>query len=182
MSNSWSGQTNQGSSSKIQSFLESIRAASAKDTPSTAEIGKPNPFAEFQQRKEIEKKRIAEFQNSRVTEWNQVFSAKEKAVEKRIEQIKLELSQLAKQLKNIDVNLTKAIESPVEEAGDYHVTYLEHIKEEIHLFSLQASKTNSWLELYNQRSRKMGTYWAQAKSKGTSYTQNNERSVATSIG
>ena len=181
MTNSWSGQTNQGSNAKIQSFLESLRAASGKDGSSSPET-KPNPFAEYQQRKEIEKQRIAEFRNSRTTEWNQIFSAKEKQIEKRIEQIKLELSQLAKQLKNIDVNLTKAIEAPVEKAGDYHINYLEHIKEELHLFSLKASKTNSWLELYNQRSRKMGTYWSQAKSKGTSYTQNNERSVATSVG
>ena len=184
MNNGWSNQTKSTApNDKIQNFLEALRSSQNKSDMPNREVGSVNnPFAEFQNRKEIEKKRIEEFQNARTSEWNRVYSSKEKEVARRIEQIRIDLQKLAKQVKTLDSNLTKAVMTPVVEAGEYHITYLEPLKEVIHLFSLKASQANNWLEMYNRRSHKMGFYWSQAKSKGSSYTQNNERSVATSIG
>ena len=183
MNNGWSNQTKPGqSNAKIQSFLEALRSSQGRGDGSSKEATVNNPFTEFQNRKEIEKRRIEEFHNTRTTEWNRVFSSKEKETAKRIEQIKQELGQLSKQLKNLDANVTKAISAPVTEVGEYQVSFLTHLKETIHLWTLRASEANSWIEMYNRKSKKSGYYWSQAKSKGTSYTQNNERSVATSIG
>lgn len=183
MNNGLSNQTQSGNSnSKIQSFLEALRNSQAKTDSASKESSINNPFAEFQNRKEIEKKRIQEFHNTRTTEWNKVFSSRERETARKIEQIRQELAQLSKQLKTLDANITKAVTAPIVEVGEYQISYLNHLKEVIHIFSLKASHANSWLEMYNGRSKKMGYYWGQAKSKGTSYTGNNERSVATSIG
>ena len=183
MNNGWSNQTKSASSNtKIQSFLEALRNSQSKSDLPSNESAINNPFAEFQNRKEIEKKRIEEFQATRTAEWNRVFSSKEKETAKRIEQLKLDLKQLAKQVKTLDINITKAISSPVVEAGEYHISYLTHLKQVIHTATLNATQANNWLEMYNSKSKKMGYYWSQAKSKGSSYTLNNERAVATSIG
>jgi len=169
------------SNPKIQSFLEALRASQGKSDSMAGEMG-ANPFAEFQNKKEIEKKRIESFYKARSEEWNRVFSSKQKETERKIEQIREELKKLASQMKNLDSNITRAINSPVVEAGEYQISFLEHIRNVIHLYSLQASQANSWLETYNSRSKKQGHYWGQAKKRGTSYTLNNERTAATSVG
>ena len=58
----------------------------------------------------------------------------------------------------------------------------DDLKKEIHKYTLNVTQANSWLEMYNSRSKKKGYYWGQASKKGTSFTLNNERSVATSVG
>ncbi len=183
MNNGLSNQTKSSqSNSKIQSFLEALRNSQSNGGASNSESGINNPFSEFRNRKEIEKRRVEEFHQTRTSEWNRVFSSKEKETAKRIEQLRQDLKQLAKQLKNLDVNVSKAINNPVVEAGEYHISYLTHIKQVIHTLTLNASQANNWLEMYNSKSKKMGYYWSQAKTKGNSYTLNNERSVATSVG
>lgn len=169
--------------SKIQSFLEALRASQpTRNSENIGEQSATNPFAEFQHKKEAEKRRAEQFLQARQQEWNKVFSAKEKQTRQRIEEIREQLKALAKQLKQLDNNLHKAVESPIVESGEYHESFLIHIQKMIQLFSLEAQETNSWLALYNSRSSKKGFYLGMAKSKGTSFTQANERSVATSVG
>lgn len=170
------------SNAKIQSFLEALRNSQGKTTESGNFEQANNPFAEFQQKKEAEKRRAEQFFQARQQEWNQVFSAKERQTQKRIEELRDQLKALVKQVKQLDQNLTKAVEAPIAEVGEYHENFLIHLQKMIRLFSLQVQESNSWLALYTSRSKKKGTYWSMAKSKGTSYTQANERSVATSVG
>jgi len=166
---------------KIQSFLEALRNSQGKINPSGSE-STTNPFAEFQNKKEIEKKRIESFHQARSQEWNRIFSSKQKETEKKIEQIRQELKKLATRVRVLDTNITRAIESPVIEAGEGQITFLEHVRKSIHEYSLNVSQANSWLEMYNSRSKKKSYYWGQASKKGTSFTQNNERTAATSVG
>jgi hypothetical protein len=183
MTQNWTGSTgNKTGNLKIQNFLEALRH-SQTDSPKTSEssAGK-NIFAEIQAKKEIEKLRIEQFHHQRNQEWNKVFSSKEIQTEKKIEYIREQLKQLGQQLKKLDQNLFKAIESPVVVAGIYQEGFLEHLQKTLHLYGLKVNSANSWLEVYQSRSKKQGVYWGMAKTKGTSYTQNNERSVATSIG
>lgn len=181
--------SNTGSSSgpsqgnaKIQSFLEALRNSQARTSENIGEQSASNPFAEFQHKKEAEKRRSEQFFQARQQEWNKVFSAKEKQTQARIEELRDQLKTLAQQVKQLDKNLLKAVESPVVEVGEYHENFLVHIQKMIQLFSLQVQEANSWLTLFNSRSTKKGTYWSMAKSKGNNYTQSNERSVATSVG
>lgn len=168
---------------KIQNFLEALRNSQTTSAHENAEAqpGR-NIFAEIQAKKEVEKQRIEQFQSQRNQEWNKVFSSKEVQTEKKIEYLREQLKNLSKQLKRLDQNLIKAIESPVVFAGIYQENFLEHLQKIIHLYGLKVNRANSWLEVYQSRSKKMGVYWGMEKSKGTSFTQNNERSIATSIG
>lgn len=173
---------NSSGNTKIQSFLEALRNSQAHSFENGNQEPKNNPFAEFQKKKEAEKRRAELFFQARQQEWNKVFSSKEKQTAQRIEELKQQLQQLSKQVKQLDKNLIKAVQAPVAEAGEYHESFLSHIQKMIHLFSLKVQEANSWLEMYNGRSSKKGYYWGMAKSKGTSFTQANERSVATSVG
>ena len=181
MSNMGNQTGNSTPNPKIQSFLEALRNSQGK-TSDNGNFERPNPFAEFQQKKEAEKNRTELFFKARQQEWNRVFSAKEKQTEQRIEEIREQLKQLAKQVKKLDVNLVKAVQSPVAQAGEYHLNFLEHIKNMIYIFNLKVQEANSWLEVYNSRSQKKGAYWGMAKKSGNNFTQANERTVATSVG
>lgn len=185
MSQNWTGSSgNSTGNIKIQNFLEALRNSQSV-SPSRSDSEAPvsrNIFAEIQAKKEIENRRIEQFQQQRNQEWNKVFSAKEIQTQKKIESLREDLKKLAKQLKRLDINIVKAIESPIVESGAYHESYLEHLQGIIHLFSLKVNSANSWLEIYQSRSKKQGSYWGMAKTNGSSFTQSNERSIATSVG
>lgn len=168
---------------KIQSFLENLRASrSGNSFPNKFEDTGHNPFKEIKLKKEIEKKRIEQFHQARQQEWNRVYSAKEREKDSKIEQIRIQLKNLANQLKVLDKNITNAIENPVLSGGSYDESFFTHIQKTIHIFSQSVNNTNTWLQLHASRNGKKGYYWNMAKSNGTSFTQNNERSVATSVG
>jgi hypothetical protein len=184
MGQNWTGSTgNSAGNIKIQNFLEALRNSQTASMPENFETKSGrNIFAEMQANKEIERRRIEQFQHQRNQEWNKIFSSKELQTEKKIEYIREQLKDLSKQLKRLDNNIAKAIQTPVIEYGIYQESYLEHLQKTIHLFGLKVNSANSWLEMYQSRSKKRGFYLGMAKKKGSAYTQNNERSIATSIG
>jgi len=183
MNSNMGSSPNQGQgNSKIQSFLKALRSSQTHSFENGNQEPKTNPFAEFQHKKEAEKRRAELFFQARQQEWSKVFSSKERQTERRIDEIRDQLKNLAKQVKTLDSNLLKAVETPVVQAGVYHESFLIHIQKMIQIFSLKVQEANSWLEMYNGRSTKKGVYWSMAKSKGNSYTQANERAVATSVG
>ena len=167
---------------KIQSFLEALRNSQGKTFENGNLDPKENPFAQFQQKKEAEKRRAELFFQARQQEWNKVFSSKEKQTTQKIQEIREQLKALANQVKTLNTNLSKAVDAPVVEAGVYHESFLTHIQKMIRLFSFKVQEPNSWLEMYNSRSAKKGFYQGMAKKGGTSFTQANERAVATSVG
>lgn len=185
MDPNWTGSTgNRKGSVKIQNFLEALRNSqtTANETNGLGIFGNKRLSAENGHDRETENKRIEQFQHQRNQEWNQVFSSKEIEREKKIAGIREQLQALSKQLKRLDINIQKAVVSPIVFTGEYQESFLEHLQNRIRLFSLKVNRANSWLELYQRRAKKQGVYWGMAKSKGSSYTQNNERSIATSIG
>lgn len=182
MINSGNQNSHSTGNSKIQSFLEALRNSQGRSFEGGNKEPGSNPFTQFQEKKESEKRRTEAFFQARQQEWNKVFSSKEKHTEQRIEEIRQQLKNLAKQVKQLDKNLLKAVESPIVEAGEYHENFLTHIQKMIRLFGMKVQETNNWLEMYNSRSTKKGFYLGMAKTGGTSFTQANERSVATSVG
>lgn len=172
-----------GNNPKIQSFLEALRASRGNSSKiDSSEAKGPNPFLEFQAKKESEQKRIEHFHQARQQEWNQVYSSKNREHSQRIESLRRQIADLAKQVKRLDVNIAKAVDTPSQEAGAYQESFLKHIESVIQIFRLQVNSANSWLEVYSGRSKKKSHYWQMAKSKGNSFTQSNERTVATSVG
>lgn len=182
MTSNFSNQNNTGTvNPRVQSFLEALRASQNGFDPSKAEK-KPSAFSEFQAKKEIEKKRIEQFHQVRSKEWTQLYSAKKKEETEKLERLRIELKQLASQIKDLKSNLSKAIEAPIVETGEYQENYLEHLKNIVRTLLVDTSNANQWLALYQSRSKKKGHYWGMASKKGNSYTQNSERAVATAIG
>lgn len=184
MNQGFSNQPGAGSTNpKVQSFLEALRNSRGKVAP--GEMGS-NPFAEFTNRKEVEKKRVESFYKARSEEWNRVYSAKEKQKEQRIEQIRRELKQemarLAQRTKALESTLAQAIDRPVVAGGDYHINFFQHVKSVIQDMMLTVTSANTWLEQYNRRAKKQSYYWGMAAKKGNSFTINNERNAATSVG
>lgn len=177
---------NQGQGSpnnaKIQSFLEALRASRGASSAQNGVESRPNLFGEFQAKKESDQRRIELFHQARQQEWNKVYSSKEKEVAQKIEGLRVQLQQLAKQLKNLDKSIETAVQSQVANYGAYQISFLEHLSKSIKLWQMATNNANSWLQLFNDRSSKKGMYWQMASSKGNNYTQSNERQVATSVG
>lgn len=175
---------NGNQNSKIQSFLENLRASRANQPTSNngQENRSSNPFKEFQAKKEIEQRRVELFHQARQQEFVKVYSSKDREKEQKIESIRSQLRQLAASLKLINKNITRAIETVTPNPSIYEETFLEHISKQISLLQKSANSTNTWLEIFASRSKKKGYYSSMAKSKGSAYTQSNERVVATSVG
>ncbi len=179
------GPTDSGNNqnNKIQSFLESLRASRGNGPKvDSLERGQLNPFKEVQAKKEIEQRRIDSFQSARQKEWNSVFSAKDRERDQKIEQIRQQLKSLAHHVGVLDKNILKAVETPVSYGGTYDESFFQHLQQKINLLSKSVSSTNTWLEAYSARSLKKGYYSQMAKSGGSSFTQANERVIATSVG
>lgn len=168
-------------SPKLTSFIEALKQrqqarAISPDRPSLL------PFSEFNKTKELEKKRIEQFHQARSKEWAGVYSAKQKQIEKRIEEIKLQLKSLITKVVKFELNVVQAVSARTPEPGAYHVSFFEHLKTIIELLKKDLTQANSWLSLYNQRAKKKGLYWGMAKKGGSAYTLSHERQLATSIG
>ncbi|MBU1200752.1 hypothetical protein KJ953_04475 [Patescibacteria group bacterium] len=175
--------TNNSSSPKLTSFIEALKQRQ-QSRGSLASPDRPSPFSfpEINKNKELEKKRIEQFHQARSKEWAGVYSAKQKQMEKRIEEIREQLKILIKQVVKFDLNVIQAVSLRTREPGNYHINFFEHIGIVIELMKKDIVEANSWLSLYNQRSKKIGHYWGMAKKKGASFTLNDERQIATSIG
>ena len=175
--------TNQASP-KVNNFLETLKNNQAAPMGNRFEspFGE-NPFAQFNRQKEVEKQRVAQFHQARLKEWEQIYSAKDKQVEKQIEEVRKELQALAKQIIKYDQNVTAAIQTQVVNPGVYHITFFEHIREIISLIRKNVSEANSWLSVFKKRSaQKGGAFWNNAKKGGTSYMMSGEHSASRSAG
>lgn len=180
-----SGNSNQNTSNKIQSFLESLRASRSSDnnTPfGNRESSFNNPLKELQIKKEIEQRRIDLFHKARQQESNNVYSSKTKETNQRIEELSSKLKYLAKSVKRLNKNLETAAKNNILEANTYNESFLEHLNSRINLFQKNVNSTNTWLEIFNSRSKKKGFYQSMSKRGGSAYTQSNERVIATSVG
>lgn len=170
---------------KVNSFLEALKnnqATSGSQNHFESPFG-ANPFTEFNRQKEIEKQRVAQFHQARLKEWEQVYSAKDKQIEKKIEEIRQELQALAKQIIKYDQNVTQAIATQVVNPGTYHLTFFEHIKEIIALIKKNVTEANSWLSVFRKRgAQKGGTFWGNTKKGGSAYMLSNEHAVSRSAG
>ncbi len=174
--------TSNQTSPQLSSFIEALKQRQQTRGLSSPERPGQLPFSETRKAKELENKRIEQFHQARSKEWAGVYSAKQKQMEKRIEEIRVQLKTLIKQVVKFELNVTEAISTATPEPGVYHISFLEHIKTVIELLKKNITEANSWLSLYNQRSKKKGHYWGKAKSQGTSYTLSEERQLTTSIG
>lgn len=168
---------------KIQNFLESLKGNALGGNPfGESPFGGGSPFAEMNRQKELEKIRVAQFQQARMKEWEQVYSAKDKQIQRQIEEIRKELQAMAKQIVKYDQNITATIQTQVVKPGTYHVSFFEHIRQMITLIRKNVSEANSWLSTFKKRGKQKGAFWKNTKSGGTAYMMANEHAVSRSVG
>ncbi len=109
-----------------------------------------------------------------------VFTHQDLEVQKRITEIRQELQFMIEQLKTVDRQIEKSIDSPMPETGVYYLNYLDRLKELL-VGLREEMNSNSWLSIMQSRKKHKG-YWAMAKKKQSSFTLNHDRSVATQTG
>lgn len=170
---------------KIQNFLESLKNNPMGGSPfggGESPFGADSPFAAMNRQKELEKQRVAQFQQARMKEWEQVYSAKDKQVQKQIEDIRLQLKELAKQIVAYDQNVNAAIQMQVVKPGTYHMTFFEHIRNIIEMLRKNVAEANSWLSTFKKRGQQKGAFWKNSAKGGTAYMMANEHAISRSVG
>ena len=187
MTSNWGSNTNSNKTlpPNIQNFLETLRSRSNQSSTKDSD-GIRSPFAEIEQKRQLESKRISQFHQARQQEWQHVYSAKERAIQKQIESIREQLKKLATELsqktQNIDRQIIAVVNQPTINAGEYELSFLDHVKNILELVRQDVVDANNWLKSYKGRCQKKGYYWQQTAKQGSSFFLNNERSVATSVG
>lgn len=151
-------------------------------TRSQSEI--PPHIQEMLRQKEQSKARIEEFYASRYGELHGVYSHKDKQISRDIEQIRLELKQLAQKIKNFNQEAYKATLTPIIQTRNtiYYKSFFQHIREVIEILKQQVDEASSWLAVYNSRCKSKGAYMQGMKKHGAQYMYSEERGLATSVG
>lgn len=99
-----------------------------------------------------------------------------------LKEIKREILALEKQQKGLLNDAAKiTLESMPDKPGVYHVRFLEWILKTIRDLRIKVSESAEWFSMVVGKRKKMG-YWGMAKKHGTSFSMNNERTVATQSG
>lgn len=110
-----------------------------------------------------------------------VFSGEERQTMQEIQLIRSELLAIVKTMKDIDVEVEKAIKEVPVKPGVYHVRYLERIRKILKLIREKLENSKLWLQTSNSK-RKAKGYWGMYKKKGTSFGLSSERVVSTQTG
>lgn len=150
-----------------------------------------NPFAKaFEQNSkmdearaemELEKQRAVRHKEFQMTE---VFNLREQQDKQIIKQLQEQLRQLAKEVKTLDGSVKTAIHSDVADPGTYHVHFFQQLLNFVILLRKRVHEANTWIENFNSRSKKQGSFWGQVYSKkgGTAYLMSQEHQVARNVG
>lgn len=112
-----------------------------------------------------------------------IFHQKNQETQSKIKSLQDELKSLAGSVKSLDKEIDKAIETiPMAAVGEYHINFLEKIRQAILFLKKNVDDASSWLETCNQKAAKKHGYWQQFKKSGSQWSLSNERNVATSVG
>jgi len=101
----------------------------------------------------------------------------------KIQQILNEIKKLVNTTKELQTQFGHVtVDAAPATPGKYHENLFEWMILMIRQARQKVEDSRSWLGTVQGKNSKKQSYWGKAKSQGTSFTQNNERSVATSTG
>ena len=83
---------------------------------------------------------------------------------------------------NLSGEVKKATLQAVVEPGTYHETFFDRIRKLIELARKKLAESETWMQIFNNRSQKRSHYWGQVKKSGTKYMLSQERYMATQVG
>ncbi len=114
-----------------------------------------------------------------------LMDARQKELERTIEQLRLEISKLVKASQGLDKQVEIAAAQPTTEASQYQVRFLDRLRVLVRNFRLNISEAGVWLEAFSKKKKKKNFFWTMAKDKkrgGQQYMFSDEHSVARSVG
>lgn len=110
------------------------------------------------------------------------ISRENQEIEMQLKEIMAEIKKLADSSKELQMQFkTVAVEQYAVKPGKYHKTFFSWLLSVIRAARTKVEDSGAWLAAM-QSKKKSREYWASAKKQGTSFTLNNERTVATQVG
>lgn len=110
-----------------------------------------------------------------------VVTMTEVNLKQQIDAVRAELKSIADSLKNLHMDVQKAISETPVQPGVYHINFFARLRSFLKLLREQIDDSRTWLTISSNRKKKMG-YWGMLKKHGTSFGLSNERSIATAAG
>lgn len=103
-------------------------------------------------------------------------------IEKRIEEILVELKKLTKSSKELQILFKEVTteEVPVQ-AGNYHINFFEWVLSVVKNARIKVEEGANWLQLFSSK-KKQKQYWNMFKKHGTTFGLSQERTMATQTG
>ena len=115
---------------------------------------------------------------------NENFSSREtRELKDQIKQIMHEIRKLASSTKELQVEFGQiTVEEAPANPGKYYVSFFEWLLIVLRQSRQKVEDSKAWLDTVHTKGKKKSGYWDNAKKQGTTFTQANERNVATSTG
>jgi hypothetical protein len=100
----------------------------------------------------------------------------------RVEQIMIELKQLSKSVKELEVQVKDVDMGMLPQVvGKYHENFFEFILSSLRNARIKIEDSTNWLNAVGKKASKKG-YWGNAKKHGTTYTLSADRAVSQQVG
>ncbi len=100
----------------------------------------------------------------------------------RVEQIMIELRQLSKSVKELEVQVKDVDMGMLPQVvGKYHENFFEFILSSLRNARIKIEDSTNWLSVVGKKASKKG-YWGNAKKHGTTYTLSADRAVSQQVG
>lgn len=130
---------------------------------------------------ELETQKALTHQEMQLTE---VFNLRESKDKEMIKQLQEQLRALAREMKTLDNSVKTSISQDVVDPGTYHVHFFQQLLNFVFLLRKRVQEANTWIENFNNRSKKQGAFWNQVYSKkgGTAYFLSQEHQVSRNAG
>lgn len=173
--------------------FNSIFGANTASPSESQDTNASNPFAKalessksqetdtLKESMRMEQSQMLRHQEMQMTEVFNLREAKDKEV---IKQLQEQLRGLAKEVSQLDTSAKTAIYADVVNPGTYHLHFFQQLLNFVVLMRKRVQEANTWIENFNNRSKKQGAFWGQVNSKkgGTAYLMSQEHQVARNVG
>lgn len=172
-----------GSSGKQQT-KDLIFGAPGNKQPSAGETGKEAfNFEEYlkSREKQIALQERQRFE-SKIEQERLIFHRKQEETKLQIQAIQEELKKLAQTTSNLSGEVKKATLQAVVEPGTYHENFFDRIRKLIELARKKLAESETWMQIFNARSKQKSHYWGQVQKSGTQFMLSQERYMVTQVG
>ncbi|MBU2591857.1 MAG: DUF5660 family protein [Patescibacteria group bacterium] len=180
MSNLWGAisPSTKSSTKKAQNHVEAAKQAGELPVSQTSQ--QQEEVKELQKRFRKEVFFVQKVQQQEL----EIYSRQRRETEEEIRILQEEVAALAKTAKNLDRQLDLASEKLITEPSVYDVSFLRKLKILVLQFLENVEDASLWLEEFNQKGKKKGSFWGTFSSKkgGAQFLYSDESYTARSVG